>query len=153
MTNNRNLGHTDLMKRNDARGPRIRLSPNFCDRMSPFFEIKFQLSCPVSSNPAPRSLMSQGSPSWIVKVASTTSPVLEDTAWSTAARSISQHRTSKTAIYMSAISPSLGESTSGIKSAQIMIIVFDVFAVSTLRKFQGTSRCIVKLQSSGEKLG
>ena len=71
-------------------------SLKFRDRMSPFIEIKFQLSCHVSFNPAPRSLMSQGSPSWTVKVAGTTSTVLEDTAWSTAAR-WTQHRTTKQA--------------------------------------------------------
>ena len=43
---------------------------------------------------------------------------------------------------MSAISPSLGEVRDQIKLAQIMIIVFDVFDVSTLPKFQGTSRYI-----------
>ena len=75
------------------------------DRMSPFIEIEFQLSCHVSFNPAPRSLMSQGSPSWTVKVASTTSPVLEDTAWSTAARPISQHLTAKQACKASGIMP------------------------------------------------
>ena len=78
---------------------------NFSDSMSPFFETKLQLSCPVSFNPAPRSLMSQGSPSSIVKVLSTTSLVLEDRAWSTAAGSIWQHLTAKQACKASSIMP------------------------------------------------
>ena len=76
-------------------GPRIRLSQISLTTRYRFVWRKFQLSCHVSFNPVPRSLMSQGSASWTVKVAGTTSPVLEDTAWSTAARSISQHLTAK----------------------------------------------------------
>ena len=157
MTNNRNLGHTDWMRRkcwmkqyflrfSGATWSENPALTNFSDRMSPFFEIKFQLSCHVSFNPVPRSLMSQGSPSWTVKVAGTTSPVLEDTAWSTAARPISQYRTSRQRS-LHVCNLSIFRWKYGIKSSRLrsgssslMSLMFQL--VSTLPNFQCTSRCI-----------
>ena len=109
--------------------------------MSPFFEIKFQLSCHVSFNPAPPVI---DEPRFFFVDCESGEYHFTGAGGYSLVYNIAQVDSE---VYMSAFSPSLGESTGQPKQVeswqvmtQIMILVFDVFDVWTFPKFQDMSR-------------